>query len=253
MNIKEIQQKLLDINDPSAPIFEQLKHDERKGVQSLLSKWYRQYEQKQKDHLSFIQKSQYEKKLWEGGIKRIAGVDEVGRGPLAGPVVAAAVILPQSFYYPGLDDSKKLTESKKEEMFDYINATAISVSVSIINHDVIDTVNIYEATKLAMQQAINGLDLTPEYLLIDAMKLSMGIEEESIIKGDSKSISIAAASIIAKVTRDRLMKEYATTYPHYAFERNMGYGTTEHLEGLKSVGPSPIHRRSFAPIKELIQ
>ena len=188
----------------------------------------------------------FEKPLWEAGKKYIAGVDEVGRGPLAGPVVTAAVILPEDFDVLGVDDSKKLSPKRREELFDLIMEKAIAVSIGRREPEVIDEINILEATKAAMLDAIRGLEIRPDHVLIDAVVLKgLDIPQTSIIKGDAKSVSIAAASIIAKVTRDREMIEMDEKYPGYAFASNKGYGTKAHYEGLKKHGPCPIHRKTF--------
>lgn len=179
-------------------------------------------------------------------VRFIAGVDEVGRGPLAGPVVAAAVILPRDFDLLGVNDSKKLSEKRREELFDQIMENAVAVHIGLRDQQVIDDVNILNATKQAMEDAVLGLDPRPDIVLIDALELeNIAIPQMGIVKGDSKSISIAAASIIAKVTRDRMMTEYAAVYPGYAFEKNKGYGTKAHYEGLDRQGACPIHRQSF--------
>ncbi|MDG4655916.1 ribonuclease HII [Ectobacillus antri] len=248
--MKDIEVLLTEITDEQDARFSELLQDERKGVQRLIAKWRKQKEQTERERAVFIEMSQFEQTLRATGIQYIAGVDEVGRGPLAGPVVAAAVILPPDFYLPGVNDSKKLSEAKREEFSRYIKEHALTISVGIVDADVIDTVNIYQATKQAMQKAIQGLTIQPEHLLIDAMELPLELPQTSIIKGDAKSISIAAASIIAKVTRDNMMKELGEQYPAYGFERHMGYGTKEHLEAIETYGILPVHRKSFAPIKE---
>ena len=189
--------------------------------------------------------NQEEQRLKDAGITYIAGIDEVGRGPLAGPVVACSVILPSDFYLLGIDDSKKLSASERESFADVIKEKAISYSISYIDSNEIDRLNIYQATIRAMQQSIQDLAVRPEYLLIDAMKLEVDIPQRNIVKGDSKSISIAAASILAKVSRDEYMRQMAFLYPQYGFERNMGYGTKEHLEAIEQYGITPIHRKSF--------
>lgn len=183
----------------------------------------------------------------------IAGVDEAGRGPVAGPVVAAAVILPVDFNDERINDSKKLTEKQRNDLFDLINEKAISVSVGVATVNEIDTINILEATKLAMIRAIDGLNIKPEHVLIDAVKLNHPINNTSVIKGDQKSISIAAASIIAKVTRDQMMFEYDLKYPLYSFKRHKGYLTKIHKEAIFTYGPCEIHRKSFAPITSFYQ
>ena len=195
----------------------------------------------------------YEKELWDKGINYIAGVDEVGRGPLIGPVVTACVILPKDFILEGLNDSKKLTEKKREEYYSYIMEHALSVKVGMMDEKVIDEVNIYEATKLAMYQAIENSKITPEHVLIDAMKLeNLKMPSTSIIKGDSKSISIAAASVIAKVTRDRMMIELDEKYPMYGFKSHKGYPTKKHVEAIEKYGLIEGYRKTFKPISEMV-
>lgn len=184
-------------------------------------------------------------------INFIAGIDEVGRGPLVGPVVTAAVILPKDFYDERINDSKKLTEKKRELLYDVIMENALSVGIGISSPEVIDEINILNATKKAMIEAINNLSIKPEHLLIDAVKLDIDIPQTSIIKGDAKSQSIASASIIAKVTRDRMMVELDKKYPMYDFKHNKGYGTKKHIEALYKYGPLKEHRKSFAPVSEL--
>ena len=192
---------------------------------------------------------QYENELYDKGINYIAGVDEVGRGPLIGPVVTACVILPRDFKCDGLTDSKKLSEKKREEYFDYIMEHALSVSVGMMSEKVIDEVNIYEATKLAMYEAINNSKIKPEHVLIDAMKLeNLDMPSTSIIKGDAKSISIAAASVIAKVTRDRMMVELDLKYPMYGFKKHKGYPTKQHVEAIEKYGILDNHRKTFKPV-----
>ncbi|MDF2656168.1 MAG: ribonuclease [Bacillota bacterium] len=201
-------------------------------------------EKKERDRLAEMM--QVEQELYRTGVRYIAGVDEVGRGPLAGPVVAAAVILPDDFSVLGVDDSKKLSEKKREALYDLIIDHAVAYSVGITDNYVIDKINILEATKLAMRKALNGLSVKPEYILIDALTLKdIPTPQRGIIKGDSISVSIAAASIIAKVTRDRLMKEYHERFPQYAFDQNKGYGTKAHYEGINCYGTCLLHRRSF--------
>ena len=198
----------------------------------------------------------YENELRAEGIRYIGGVDEVGRGPLAGPVTAACVVLPEDFDVLGVDDSKKLSEKKREELFDKIREKALAVGSGMCDNRVIDEINILEATKKAMAEAIRDADsqleekgLSPEgteHLLIDAVSLKdVDKPQTSIIKGDAKSLSIAAASIIAKVTRDRLMAEYHRQYPYYGFDTNKGYGTKAHYEGIDKYGITPIHRKTF--------
>ena len=194
---------------------------------------------------------EFENELYNNEINFIAGIDEVGRGPLVGPVVTAAVILPKDFYDERINDSKKLTEKKRELLYDVIMENALSVGIGISSPEVIDEINILNATKKAMIEAINNLSVKPQHLLIDAVKLDIDIPQTSIIKGDAKSESIAAASIIAKVTRDRMMVELDKKYPMYDFKHNKGYGTKKHIEALYKYGPLKEHRKSFAPVSEL--
>ncbi len=196
---------------------------------------------------------QYEKELIKNGIKLIAGVDEVGRGPLVGPVVTAAVILPVNYKLEGLTDSKKLTPKKRDKFYDIIMHDAISVSIGMKDAETIDRVNIYEATKLAMMDAINGLNIKPEHVLIDAMPLDIDIPHTSIIKGDAKSLSIAAASVIAKVTRDRMMDELDIKYPMYNYKKNKGYPTKEHVEAINKYGIIPGYRKTYGPVREYLE
>lgn len=249
-SIKEIQ-VLLQEEQLSQEVLQQLYADERKGVQKLLQQRKKRQEEIEKQKETFLAMSSYEKQLREKGISLIAGIDEVGRGPLAGSVVAAAVILPDDFCLLGLNDSKKISEKKREEYFDYIQSHALAIGVGVVSNKIIDSINIYQATKQAMTQALSELPIKPEYLLIDAMELEEDIPQTAIIKGDSNSISIAAASIIAKVTRDRMMKELGEKHPEYGFEKHMGYGTKEHLQAVEKYGILPEHRLSFAPIKDM--
>jgi ribonuclease HII len=251
--IQEIEQLLKEMKTKDSSILKELEKDDRKGVIQLLHRFEKKWEAEQRAIEKFSMMTNYENKYRGQGYKWITGVDEVGRGPLAGPVVAAAVILPLNFNLTGIDDSKKLSEKKREEYFHIIQEKAIAVGIGIIEPDVIDEINIYEATKKAMKIAIQSLKQQPDVLLLDAIKLGTPFLEESIIKGDAKSVSIAAASIIAKVTRDKIMRDYARVYPDYYFDQNMGYGTKQHLEAIASYGITPIHRKSFSPIKETLE
>ncbi|CAG9619728.1 ribonuclease HII [Sutcliffiella rhizosphaerae] len=251
-SIKEIEKLLNDLTDLNTKEYRLIKEDERKGVQTLIKKWQRKKvleEQLLKQHQEM---QKYERDSRDQGYEYIAGVDEVGRGPLAGPVVAAAVILPKDFYLPGLTDSKKLSPQKRKEFYHFIVKHALSYGIGIIDPKQIDQINIYEATKLAMIQAIEKMSVAPDHLLIDAMKLDISISQTSIIKGDAKSITIAAASVLAKETRDTLMKNLGQKHPEYGFEKNMGYGTKEHLIALQEVGVTEEHRQSFSPVKDMI-
>ena len=194
----------------------------------------------------------YEKKLYKKNITLIAGVDEVGRGPLVGPVVAAAVILPKNYKLEGLNDSKKLTEKKREELYPIIMKDAISVGIGEVSAKEIDEINIYEASRKAMMIAIDNLDVKPEHILVDAMPLFTDIPHDAIIHGDALSISIAAASVIAKVTRDKMMIELDEKYPMYGFKKHKGYPTKLHLENLKKYGPLKNYRFTYGPVRDLI-
>ena len=251
--IKEVKERLAMIDELDHPLFEELILDGRAGVQAAISKRKRELQKQVDEDLRLEKMLAYEKELYAQGIDLIAGVDEVGRGPLAGPVVAAAVILPKACKIPGLNDSKKIPKSKHKEIYEAVFQNAIAIGIGIKDNHVIDQVNIYEATKLAMMEAIGQLDPQPQHLLIDAMKLDLPISQTSIIKGDANSLSIAAASIVAKVTRDQMMEEFDCEYPGYDFTQNAGYGTANHLAGLDQLGVTPIHRRSFEPIKSMCE
>lgn len=193
----------------------------------------------------------FESRAFGKGFKFIAGVDEAGRGPLAGPVVAAACIIAEKVFFKGINDSKLLSKKKREALFKVLSAHGdVCYAVGIVDHLKIDQLNIYQATKVAMKMALEGLKIQPDYLLVDAIYLDYNaIPCENIIKGDRLSQSIAASSILAKQTRDALMIEYHHQYPEYGFDQHKGYGTAKHLEAIEKFGPCPIHRRSFAPIR----
>ncbi len=195
----------------------------------------------------------YEKELYEKGIKLIAGTDEVGRGPLVGPVVAAAVILPKNYELKGLTDSKKLSAKKREEFYNIIMKDAISVGIGAVSAKVIDEINILEASRKAMQEALDNLSVLPEYILSDAMKLERSVPVLPIIHGDALSLSIAAASVIAKVTRDNMMDEYDKLHPEYEFSKHKGYPTKKHLELIKKYGILEEYRKTYKPVRSLIE
>lgn len=225
---------------------ENYKNDDRKGVQTIIKSAEKKIEAHKKEELRLEKMSEYENKYFAQGIKLIAGVDEVGRGPLAGPVVTAAVILPQGTKIEGINDSKKLSEKKREELFEIIKEKAVAIGIGIESNAVIDEINILQATYSAMRMALNKLEIKPEVILVDAVTIpQVEIKQEPIIKGDAKSISIAAASIIAKVTRDRMMTELDEIYSGYGFKDNKGYGSAFHINAIKEKGLSPIHRKSF--------
>ena len=189
---------------------------------------------------------EFEKSAYNKGYQCICGIDEAGRGPLAGPVCAAAVILPRDTLIDGVNDSKKLSEKKREALFDVIKTTAVSYSIAYSSVEEIESINILNATMLAMKRAVEGLDVKPDYVLVDGNRMpDLETDGEFIIKGDASSASIAAASILAKVSRDRLMYDYSKLYPQYHFEKHKGYGTKLHVDALKEYGPCPVHRMSF--------
>ena len=251
--IKEIKEQLANIQRLDDSLLAELEQDSRSGVIQAIAKRKRDIQKLIDEDLRLEKMLAYEKELYTQGIQLIAGVDEVGRGPLAGPVVAAAVILPENCKIPGLNDSKKIPKSKHKEIYEAVRQNAIAIGIGVKDNQVIDQVNIYEATKLAMMEAIGQLEPQPQHLLIDAMKLDLPIPQTSIIKGDANSLSIAAASIVAKVTRDQMMEEFDCEYPGYDFAQNAGYGTANHLAGLHKLGVTPIHRRSFEPVKSMCE
>jgi ribonuclease HII len=243
--IGEIKNELKAASESELPVFiEKYKDDERSGVRSLVAKADKALKDIEKEKQRTEAMKQYEREYEAYGY--ICGIDEVGRGPLAGPVVAGAVILPKDCKILYLNDSKQLTEKKREELYDIIMREAVAVGIGSATHERIDEINILQATYEAMRQAINKLAVKPDILLNDAVTIpNVDIKQVPIIKGDAKSVSIAAASIIAKVTRDRLMVEYDKIYPEYHFADNKGYGSAAHIEALKKYGPTPIHRRTF--------
>jgi ribonuclease HII len=197
--------------------------------------------------------SRFEEEASSCGAKRVAGVDEAGRGPLAGPVVAAAVILPVADCIPEINDSKLLTSQLREELFQRIRAFSSAVGIGIIDSETIDEINIYQATRLAMNRAVADLDPPPDYLLIDGnMRLELDIAQRSVVKGDRLSFSVAAAGIVAKVTRDRIMMELHKEYPVYGFDRHKGYATAAHRKAIIKYGPCPAHRMCFSGVKEFL-
>lgn len=243
--IGEIKNELQAACESELPVFvETYGNDERSGVQALVAKARKSIDalEKEKQRTELMKK--YEKEYASAGY--ICGIDEVGRGPLAGPVVAGAVILPKDCKILYLNDSKQLSGKKREELYDVIMRDAVAVGIGYASHERIDEINILQATYEAMRQAVNNLRIKPDILLNDAVTIpEVDIRQVPIIKGDAKSVSIAAASIVAKVTRDRLMVEYDKTYPEYRFAENKGYGAAAHIEALKKYGPTPIHRKSF--------
>lgn len=202
---------------------------------------------KEKEEARLIELKKIDKEFFDKGVKYIAGIDEAGRGPLAGPVVVASVILPQDSMIEGVNDSKKISESKREKLYEIITKEAISYGIGIIYQNEIDEINILQATKKGLTEAIKQMDIKPNIIMVDALNGidTLGIPYKSIIKGDAKSYSIAAASIIAKVTRDRIMREWDKVYPEYGFGSHKGYGTAKHIAAIREYGPCPIHRKTF--------
>jgi len=255
MQKKSIAQlrSLLQTNQLTDADITTLRDDDRKGVQQLIRTYDRQQKQLQAEKITFMNMKQFDEqyKISDGTI--IAGIDEAGRGPLAGPVVSAAVILPDHFECIGLTDSKLLTEAKRDEFYDIIIEQAVDYYISVIDNQVIDHINILEATKQSMLKAITHLTPSPHVTLIDAVSIyTKKTEPVSIIKGDQKSLSIAAASILAKVSRDRMMEKIDEQYPVYDFKHNKGYGSAKHLAALEQFGPSPFHRLSFSPVRKAL-
>lgn len=247
MKLKEIESALFG-KTPSAEFLADCEADDRAGVQKLVKRYRREQAERERIEALYA----YEYAARDEGAHMVAGVDEAGRGPLAGPVVTAAVILPFGLFLPGLNDSKKVSAKKRELLYDEIMEKVVAVHVSIVDAATIDRVNIYQATMNGMYEAILSLEPKPDKVLIDAVELAkLPMPSLSIIKGDAKSASIAAASILAKVTRDRLMMQYDTEYPQYGFAQHKGYGTAQHIAALRKYGPCPIHRRSFEPVRSM--
>lgn len=243
--ISEIKKELQAAAEKELPLFiRNYEADERTGVQALVAKAGKRVEALEKEIQRTEEMKRYEREYESFGY--VCGIDEVGRGPLAGPVVAGAVILPKDCKLLYINDSKQLSEKKREELYDIIMQEAVAVGIGYASHTRIDEINILQATYEAMREAINKLRVMPDILLNDAVTIpQVTIRQIPIIKGDAKSISIAAASIVAKVTRDRLMAELGEVYPEYHFAENKGYGSSAHIEALKKIGPSPIHRQTF--------
>ncbi|MDN4523439.1 ribonuclease HII [Fictibacillus fluitans] len=251
LTIKEIEKRLLELKESGGGLesfLEELGKDSRTGVKKIISRHEKELMSAQLLKEKYEEMLIFELEWMNQGKSFIAGVDEVGRGPLAGPVVAAAVILAPGTYIPGVNDSKMLGEQRREELYEKIMTQAVAVGIGLVASSEIDQINIYQASKKAMVKAVKALRKEPDHLLIDAMEIPLPVTQSKIIKGDAKSVSIAAASIVAKVTRDRYMKELHGKYPHYFFHKNMGYGTKEHLQALEEHGPVDEHRRSFSPV-----
>ncbi|WP_203641158.1 ribonuclease HII [Levilactobacillus andaensis] len=250
-SLSTLKQTLNDVTDPADPRLDSLAVDSRKGAQQLLGQIKRRLAKAAAAEAAFQHRLHYERPFWERG-QLVAGIDEVGRGPLAGPVVTSAVILPPDFDIPLVNDSKQLTPKERERLYPLILAQAQAVSIGIGSPQLIDQINIYQATRVAMQRAVLGLGLAPQHLIVDAMQIPVDLPQTRLIKGDAKSASVAAASIVAKVYRDHLMATYDQLYPGYGFAQNAGYGTAEHLAGLADRGVTPIHRKTFSPVQKII-
>ena len=247
MSASAVKKYLSELSiDDQSQLIDELMADSRKSVNQLAVKIEKTILKREEELQRLLEMQSFERQAKAQGYKFIAGLDEAGRGPLMGPVVASAVILPDDCVIEGLNDSKKLSEQKRDALYDVIQQKALAIGVGLASHTEIDDINILNATKLAMSRAIEALDQSPDYLLIDAVKLTdINIKQESLIKGDSRSLSIAAASVIAKVTRDRMVADLAVEYPGYGFEQHKGYGTSAHYEAIEKQGVTPVHRRSF--------
>ena len=251
-SIKDIKEILKSVDDLNSKLLQKYQDDSRVGVQKLITQRVKQIEKRNHEIEEFHQRLKYEHEFWNEGINVIAGVDEVGRGPLAGPVVTCAVVLPHDFDVYEVNDSKQLSEKKRYELAEQIKAKAIDYSYGIADNKLIDDINIYEATRVAMKEAVLGLKELPQEIIVDAMQIDVDIHQLKLIKGDAKSASVSAASILAKTYRDDLMKQYDKQYPEYDFANNAGYGTKNHLDALHKYGATPIHRRSFKPVSDLL-
>ncbi|MCC2084316.1 ribonuclease HII [Staphylococcus sp. HMSC068D08] len=253
ITIKEAKAQLNKVTTLEALSNHALHLDERKGVKQAIRVRQRQLEKELKLEQDYQRMMKYEQEILQQQPDAIiCGIDEVGRGPLAGPVVASAVILNANHHYLGLNDSKKVSAVNRAQLNQDLMANVRGYAYGIASAAEIDQLNIYRATQVAMQRAINQLQVRPTHLLIDAMSIDSTISQTAIIKGDAKSVSIAAASIMAKEYRDHLMRDYAQVYPHYGFDKNVGYGTKAHLAGLEQYGVTPIHRRTFEPVKSML-
>ena len=250
MTISEIREILL--GSPSEEFLAELELDSRVAVKKLLQAYHKRIEKAALERERFHKMLSYERQYYDEGAKLIAGVDEAGRGPLAGPLVIAAVVMPQEFFISGLNDSKQISASKRDKLYDEILQKALSVSVNIVSISNIDELNIYRATQQGMAEVLLHLDKQPDVALIDAMPVEAGdIKTVSLVHGDALSASIAAASIIAKVTRDRIMEKLDALYPAYKFANNKGYGSKDHMQAIDQDGVTEWHRRSYEPVKSL--
>jgi ribonuclease HII len=253
--IAEIKELLVEIENEDHPLWNELQCDKRSGVQKLIKRWKKQQTYQAALEQQHVDMTTFEREIYQQGFKAIAGIDEVGRGPLAGPVVAACVILPRDFKLLGLTDSKQLSKSTRETFYDVILKEAVDVGIGIATAREIDDINIYQASKEAMIRAVKQIGkVEVDYLLVDAMDLPIKKPAKNLIKGDMRSLTIAASSVVAKVTRDRYMENLHNKYPRYGFNKHMGYGTQAHLDALKAYGIiEEEHRKSFAPVKNIYE
>ena len=250
MKISEVKQLVL--GNPSSEQLKMLQADERSGVQKLLLAYYKRLEKEAQEKERFTKMLAYESEYYAQGVQYVAGVDEAGRGPLAGPLVIAAVILPRNAFIAGLNDSKQISAAKRDKLYDEIIAKAVAIEVNIVSVSNIDKYNIYAATQRGMAQVLEHLPVQPQVALIDAMPVTAkNIECVPIVHGDALSASIAAASIIAKVTRDRIMERLDTLFPAYGFAHNKGYGSGAHMQAIAEFGATKWHRRSYEPVKSM--
>ena len=250
MKISEVKELLL--GNPSSEQIKMLQADERSGVQKLLLAYYKRLEKEAQEKERFTKMLAYESEYYAQGVQYVAGVDEAGRGPLAGPLVIAAVILPRNAFIAGLNDSKQISAAKRDKLYDEIIAKAVAIEVNIVSVSNIDKYNIYAATQRGMAQVLEHLPVQPQVALIDAMPVTAkNMECVPIVHGDALSASIAAASIIAKVTRDRIMERLDTLFPAYGFAHNKGYGSGAHMQAIAEFGATKWHRRSYEPVKSM--
>jgi ribonuclease HII len=255
-SLAELNERYVQHEKPvPAGLLEALEADPRQGAKALARKIRARKSRNRAEGQRLRHMLQFESELWAQGYLRIAGVDEAGRGPLAGPVVAAAAILPQGWRLEGLDDSKKIAdEARREELAATIQREAVAWAVARAEVEEIDTLNIRRASLLAMRRAVEGLGVTPDYVLVDAFQVpECPLPQQGIIKGDARSLSIAAASVLAKTARDKWMRELDAQYPGYGLAEHKGYPTAEHVEALRAKGVLPIHRRSFGPVREVLE
>lgn len=254
MSLRELQE-LIQQGSPEvyAQVIEALGSDPRGGAKRLVRQCRAHLDEWRRERERLVRMYSYERQVWAMGYKLVAGLDEVGRGPLAGPVVAAAVILPGELVLPGLEDCRRLSPKRRHELYDEIRAKALAIGIGMVHPDGIDEANVMMATYKAMVKAVNGLSISPDYLLIDSLHLPGVTQPQApIAGGDGQSCSIAAASVVAKVTRDDHMIEMDKLYPQYGFAGHKGYGTLEHREALEKYGPCPIHRKSYGSVREII-